>query len=320
MIGTELTSRGLTLEDDSSKLGELLDSTDLLDDPGALKKRLDEDGYLFLPRFLERDAIAAARYDVVKELAKRGDIDDRFDIMESKAKEGFELDTMPYKTMPSLTRENANVLALLTDSPLPGLFEGMLGGTPRYFERILLRVRQPSADSGTHPHCDSVFMNRGTKNLFTTWIPLGDVPYRVGGLIVLEKSHHLEKLRHEYSDLDVDEYCTNHPDAAKWVSGEKRQEHYQSKENPMIWNGRLSDDPVAIREQLGGRWLSAEYSMGDVLIFSIYTVHGSLDNRSDEVRISVDTRWQLASEPADPRWVGPNPPGHSDDQLRGKIC
>jgi len=57
-----------------------------------------------------------------------------------------------------------------------------------------------------------------------------------------------------------------------------------------------------------------------VLIFSVYTVHGSLDNQSDEIRLSSDSRYQLASEPLDERWVGENPPGHGGASVKQLIC
>jgi ectoine hydroxylase-related dioxygenase (phytanoyl-CoA dioxygenase family) len=77
-----------------------------------------------------------------------------------------------------------------------------------------------------------------------------------------------------------------------------------------------------VLEAEAGRWLTAEYRMGDVLIFSIYTMHASTDNRSESaVRLSSDTRYQLASEPVDPRWVGAdarrnrNPHSYADHAL-----
>ena len=44
--------------------------------------------------------------------------------------------------------------------------------------------------------------------------------------------------------------------------------------------------------------------MGDVLLFSIYTMHSSTDNNGADERISTDTRYQLVSEPFDQRWMG----------------
>ena len=43
---------------------------------------------------------------------------------------------------------------------------------------------------GIAPHCDTVFMGRGTPDVLTAWIPFGDIPIRAGGLMVLEHSHH----------------------------------------------------------------------------------------------------------------------------------
>ena len=50
-------------------------------------------------------------------------------------------------------------------------------------------MRAVSPGPATPPHMDVVYMGRGTKNLFTSWTPLGDVPLEMGGLIILENSH-----------------------------------------------------------------------------------------------------------------------------------
>ena len=52
----------------------------------------------------------------------------------------------------------------------------------------------------------------------------------------------------------------------------------------------------------------------------MFTVHAGLDNRSDRVRLSSDSRYQPASKPADERWIGPNPIAHGAAGRRGKIC
>jgi ectoine hydroxylase-related dioxygenase (phytanoyl-CoA dioxygenase family) len=66
--------------------------------------------------------------------------------------------------------------------------------------------------------------------------------------------------------------------------------------------------------------LTSEYRAGDALIFSMFTVHASLDNRSNRIRLSSDSRYQPASALADERWVGPNPIAHGQAGKRGKIC
>ena len=128
--------------------------------------------------------------------------------------------------------------------------------------------------------------------------------------MILENSHRQAGLSH-YLQRDVDEYCTNRQDAPAIESGTKTWQD---------WDGRLSSDPVTLRAKLGGRWLSTNFQAGDVLTFGMATVHASLDNQSNRFRLSSDSRYQLASEPADPRWTGANPVGHGPAGKIGKIC
>jgi hypothetical protein len=60
--------------------------------------------------------------------------------------------------------------------------------------------------------------------------------------------------------------------------------------------------------------------MGDLLTFSVFIVHASLDNASTQIRLSSDSRYQLASEALDERWVGENPPAHGGKMIRNVIC
>jgi ectoine hydroxylase-related dioxygenase (phytanoyl-CoA dioxygenase family) len=50
---------------------------------------------------------------------------------------------------------------------------------------------------------------------------------------------------------------------------------------------------------------------GDLIVFDMFTMHGSLDNHSPlgRVRLSCDVRWQPAADPVDPRYRGDHPPG-----------
>ena len=77
---------------------------------------------------------------------------------------------------------------------------------------------------------------------------------------------------------------------------------------------------VTLREKLGGRWLTADFKAGDFLTFGMATVHASLDNQSTRLRLSSDSRYQLASEPADERWIGSNPIAHGPAGKKGKVC
>jgi ectoine hydroxylase-related dioxygenase (phytanoyl-CoA dioxygenase family) len=129
--------------------------------------------------------------------------------------------------------------------------------------------------------------------------------------MILENSHlKHERIRH-YLERDVDTYCSNGRHAAEIEAGKKSWE----------WNGVLSKDPASLREKLGGRWLTTEFEAGDLLTFSMYTVHASLDNQSgNRIRFSSDSRYQPASASADERWVGTNPIAHGQAGKRGRVC
>jgi ectoine hydroxylase-related dioxygenase (phytanoyl-CoA dioxygenase family) len=209
---------------------------------------------------------------------------------------------------PERTRSSAELQRLLFDGPMIEFFEGFLEGDVRHFDYIWLRSVVPG--KGTAPHGDSVFMNRGTTRLYTAWTPLGEIDTRLGGLIVLENSHKLDEIRNTYGQRDVDTYCDDDPNEAEYLETGK-----------WAWNGQLSDDPVQLREDLGGRWLTADYRPGDVLIFTMYTLHASLDNQSENLlRLSTDTRYQLASEPVDERWIGEDPIAHGPEGKKAIIC
>src|SRR5258708_412349 len=71
----------------------------------------------------------------------------------------------------------------------------------------------------------------------------------------------------------------------------------------LLWDGKLGKDPVNLRKKLGGRWLTAEFEAGDMVTFCMTLVHGSLDNQTDQIRLSSDSRYQLATEAVDDRWI-----------------
>ena len=60
----QLTAMGLELDMSPECCGELEPSTALLDDPSALRERMQERGYLYLPGHLDRDEVLAARREM----------------------------------------------------------------------------------------------------------------------------------------------------------------------------------------------------------------------------------------------------------------
>jgi hypothetical protein len=301
-----LTSLGKELELSPEAFGELRRSDDVAGDGAALQARMSEDGYLFLPGLLDVEGIRAARQHVVGRLAEGGLLDEQFPHDATVTKPG----TTGLRAPEKLVMQNAALREVLYAGPMMALYERLLGGAVRHYDFTWFRCVR-GGGSGTYPHCDIVYMGRGTFNLYTSWTPIGDIPVGLGGLMILEGSHRQgAKLRH-YLERDVDEYCTNHPDGDDIAAGRKQWQD---------WDGRLSSDPVKLREKLGGRWLTTDFQMGDVLVFGMATVHASLDNQTNRFRLSSDSRYQLASEPVDDRWVGEKPVGHGPAGKRGKIC
>lgn len=298
-----LMSQGKTLDLEAHAFGPLRESTDVLDQVDLLRARMADEGYLFFRGFLDRDEVVQARLEILLRLATEGGLDEGAPLIDGRLRE-----TVRVGFRPDLTRTSPALRRLLFDGAMMAFFQQFLGGEIRHLDYIWLRSVSPGL--GTAPHGDSVFMNRGTQELYTAWTPLGDIDTQLGGLIVLENSHKDEAIREAYGRLDVDTYCQNKGGATVF-----------SVPDIETWFGQISADPVELRERLGGRWLTADFRMGDVLVFSMFTLHASLDNQSDRLlRLSSDTRYQLASEPVDPRWVGDDPIGHGPEAKVGIIC
>lgn len=296
-----LLSSGFEIDTSPENWGPLRDSRDAADDVEELRKRMREDGYLYLPGYLDRKQVLDARRVITNKLAAEELLEPGTDPMDAVARQGLQI-----KFKPDLADDNEPLDKLLYSGRMMDFYETFLGGEVRHFDFTWMRAVAPG--KGTAPHGDVVFMGRGTKRVYTAWTPLGDISYQLGGLIVLERSHVIEEIRQTYGTKDVDEYCENEEDAELFRSGEK------------WWNGSIAEDPSLLRQTLKRRWLGAEFKAGDLLTFTLFTLHASLDNQTNQIRLSSDTRYQLASEPIDERWVGPNPIGHSTAGKRGRIC
>lgn len=298
---TILSSSGYELDCRPEAFGCLRDSSELLFQPDAVRLRMFEDGYLYIKGLLNAQHVWQARREIAECLAAEGCLADGSPVLDCIAQPGLRMNFRP-----DLALKSPALKRLLYSGGMMEFFEQFLGGEVRHFDYTWLRA--VASGRGTYPHCDRVYMGRGTEQLYTAWTPLGDVSWESGGLIILENSHQLESIKNSYGRKDVDSYCVNRKNAHLYASGRKG------------WDGTLSRNPVSLRKRYGGRWLSAQFQVGDVLIFGMYTVHASLDNRSCSIRLSSDSRYQLASEPTDERWVGSHPVGHSLAGKRGLIC
>ena len=304
-VATRLLSSGLELDVASDAFGELNRSGEFLGDPVALQQRLDADGYLFIPGFFDRALIHGARVSLTERLAVGGLLDPAFPAIDAKVRAG----TLP-PIPPDIALQNSALDRVIYGPELLAFYSALFGEPVRHYDFTWLRAVVPGA--GSPAHCDLVYMGRGTHQVLTCWIPYGEVPLELGGLIVLEGSHQKSDRLKNYLELDVDQYCENRSEQVEKVKVLGGWHHRQ--------NGSLTKNPVSLREKLGGRWLTTHWQPGDFITFKMNLVHASLDNQTDTVRLSSDTRYQRASQPIDTRWVGANPPGHGPRAKQGLIC
>lgn len=302
-ITPHLTANGSALEMSPEAFGRMRDSNDVRGNGDGLRSRMQEDGYLLLRSVLDPDQVLNARRYITDSLAREGFLDNDALPIEAIAKPNTNISFRP-----DLAQNNVALHNVLYSGAMIEIMEAFLGETVLHYDFTWLRATPPGKSIA--PHCDIVYMGRGTFDVFTAWTPLGDIAIDGGALMVLENSHLHRADLADYLSRDVDTYCSNGPDAEKIQSGEMSWE----------WDGALDKDPAALRRRLGGRWLSSDYRIGDVLIFTMGTVHGSIDNFSNKIRLSSDSRYQKASDTVDERWMGATPIGHGLAGKRGRIC
>jgi len=295
-----LTSRGTALAMSNDSFGGLRRSDDALADELTLRQRLEEDGYLYIPGFFESDAIMEVRRELCAQLERTGKLDPDFPAIDAVPCPPDKTPAYPAgaQNFP-IDRRHPTLERFLFGPRIMDFYGRFLGGAPRHYDHTWIRAVSPGM--GTPPHCDLVYMGRGTHNVCTAWIPYGDTPLDLGGLMMLEGSHKQSERLANYLAKDVDTYCANRSENTKKA-------------------GWLAKDPAMLREKLGGRWLTTEFKAGDLLTFGMKMVHASLDNQSDRIRLSTDTRYQLANEEIDNRWIGPDTEEWAAKNRVGLIC
>jgi ectoine hydroxylase-related dioxygenase (phytanoyl-CoA dioxygenase family) len=263
------------LEMDGEQLTELRSSNDILHDKQALRERMEEDGYLLIRGFHDRDKVLEARTSILEKMAQMGKLD-----RDTQLEDGVMADGSKTIFMGGTNEDLPALLNVLNGEHIMRFFDEFIGEQSLTYHYKWLRAVGKGDFTGAH--YDIVYMGRGTQNVYTVWSPLGDVSYEMGGLAICLGSHRFEKLKQSYGSKDSDRDGIGH----------------------------YTDDPLVITEKFGGKWATTEFQAGDVLIFGMFLMHCSLENTTNQYRISVDARYQSASEQVDERWSGKKPKGH----------
>lgn len=253
----------------AGRVTEFIDSSDVLNDPAALRARAEEHGYLFFRGLLPAEPVLDVRRRFLEVLDKYGWLADGHDLMDGIV----DFDT--YHSVPDedlqfcgvgVTRDMyADVQRIRQFHELAHhprllqvyrhLFDDEVFPHPRNIARIMVAGdRMPP----TPPHQDFIHV-QGTPNVWTAWFPLGDCPRELGGLTVLDGSHKDGILSY------------------KRAGGAGGLEAYLCS--------------------VDYTWAEGDFGAGDVLTFHSQTVHRALPNqRPERVRLSCDYRYQPLHE------------------------
>lgn len=261
-----LLSNGAALEMTKARLG-WLEPTEPDLPIEQVRKRYRQHGYLWLKRFFERDVVLRFRESFFETIGARGP-QAFFEIIRSQEYEDF-------CTMPRLW----------------SFYRAFLQGQPYLHQRKLLRFNSPGEDHCTGGHYDLIYLRAGTDRLCTSWIPLGEIPVEMGGLIYLEQSDAVgRRLEAEFRVKNAD------------LPPEERISAYNRN---MRANGWVSTNLAGMAERFQSRWLVADYEAGDMVIHSPYMIHAATQNRDplNRIRLSTDLRFQRVADSIDPRWA-----------------
>ena len=248
-----------------------------------LQNKLENTGYLFFRGVIPENNIHQARREIFQRLHEVGEI-------KQPVEEGLFTGTSDRTArMPDLgsfwksVSEGPALRRVSHGNQIQRVLDTVFSETARAHDYLFLRPSVPGRS--THLHYDHPFFARGSQRIHTVWTALGDIPLMEGPLVVMEGSNQFDDLIAMAQGVD-----------------------YDSKDTPLV---QLMDDPAELARQRGVRMLTADFRAGDVLLFSMRLLHGTLDNQSPigRTRLSCDVRWQPASDPVDPRYSGPEPTG-----------
>jgi len=284
----DLVANGKVLSTAANRLGELK-PTDPSIGVEAIRRLYHENGYVWLKRFLDPQVVNAFRGWVFSHLARGGLVAPGTDPMLGlSAGTGLDKGQVD-RILMSLVRSVA-FEGFCAQPRLAQFMDEFLSGISYLHKRKIMRFTQPGTTTATPAHYDLVYLRGGTNRLVTAWIPIGDTPVDMGGLVYLEGSHAIGvRMEEEFSRKSLD------------LSTEEKISAFNRN---MTEGGWVSKDLPDMAERFDTRWLVADYEAGDVVLHSPYMIHASTTNQSasNRIRLSTDIRYQNVDDEIDARW------------------
>ena len=288
-LHTPLTSNGYTLSLDPARLGWLTPS-----DPhapmSALQEQFEAQGYLWLKGILDRGRVLDFRRRYFEALRDTGLIAPGSDPAEGLYSGSSERTNLTRKLLVEIVRWSAYEAFCLMD-PIWQFYEAFLAGPVYLHKRKLIRHVRPGDRNSTGAHYDLVYLRGGTDTVCTNWIPIGDIPVTMGGLVYLEHSHRFGREQEAA-------FAARNAELPP-------EEQINAFNKNMGETGWLTKDLPALADRLNTRWLAADYEAGDMVVHGAYTIHAATTNDSAEgrIRLSTDIRYQRVRDEIDARWA-----------------
>lgn len=252
----------------------------------ALRETYQAQGYLWLKGFLDRQEVLAFRKHFFSAFSQSGLI--AGDPLEGRYS-GQESPALVSKTLMEQVR-SAAYESFCLQPRLWQFMDGFLQGPSYLHKRKIIRHTKPGERAATGAHYDLVYLRGGTDRFCTVWIPIGDCPVEMGGLVYLEGSDAKgRQLEAEFARQNAA------------LSPEERISAYNQN---MSREGWISKDLPTLARKFGSRWLVADYQAGDILIHSPYMIHAATANADPKarLRLSTDIRYQNVRDEIDARW------------------
>ena len=242
-----------------------IEANDLLEDEEALRAAIDERGYLYLKGLIPREVVLETRAQILRLCRDAGWLDPSAPLIAGvwSGRQAYVEGEKEYMEVYRRVLDLPSFQLLPHHPALLGLMRRLFGcWEVLVHPRKIGRIVFPARQEETTPPHQDYPLIKGTARTYTVWVPLGDCPRVVGGLAILPGSHR-DGLR----------------------------EHVPTR----------GTGGTGVRLEGDLEWHSGDMEAGDCLVFHSYTIHRALPNISERyLRLSVDNRYQLASDPIDP--------------------
>jgi ectoine hydroxylase-related dioxygenase (phytanoyl-CoA dioxygenase family) len=283
----ELSSNGFPLANGPHRIGRLT-PTKATETINTIREIYRAQGYVWLQGFFDRETILEFHRHFFTAFRDAGLLQTG-----TKPEEGIfsgqDDKRVTNKILMEVVR-SAAYESFCLQAKLWQFYDAFLQGPSYLHKRKIIRYMNPGDTATTPAHYDLIYLRAGTDKVCSSWIPLGDTPVEMGGLVYLENSDTLgRKMEAEFSLQNAD------------LSPAERISAYNKNMTEGGWVGK---DLADMAERFDSRWLIADYEAGDMVVHSPYMIHAATQNVDPQgrIRLSTDIRYQNVRDEIDARW------------------